>query len=130
MAERETANPGSQVFTQKLKTPRQSFQQCIDGFIESHRDGWKNPKHRAQVRSTLETYGTSLLNLNIASIATPLVLEVLMRIWKTKTETASRVQGRIANVIDWATARGYRTGDNPARWVGHLDQLLAKQDRT
>ena len=62
--------------------------------------------------------------LPVAAIDTGLVMQVLEPIWPTKPETASRVRGRIESILDWATARGYRTGDNPARWRGHLQRLL------
>ena len=63
-------------------------------------------------------------NIAVGAIDTGLVLKVLESVWKAKTETASRVRSRIENVLDWAKVRGYRQGDNPARWKGHLDKLL------
>ena len=68
-------------------------------------------------------------NLPAASIDTGLVLKALEPIWATKPETAGRVRGRIEAVLDWTTARGYRTGENPARWRGHLDKLLPARSK-
>lgn len=102
-----------------------TFAQAAQGYIESHGDSWKNPKHRAQWVSTLETYAYPHMGkLLVRDIGQEHVLNALEPIWKTKTETAARLRGRIENVLDWATVRKYRTGENPARWKGHLDKLL------
>lgn len=107
-----------------------TFQYCVNKYLESHSDAWKNNKHRAQWRNTLETYaGPVIGDINVADIDTGMVLSILEPIWKTKTETASRVRGRIESVLDWATVRQYRTGENPARWKGHLDTLLPKPSK-
>ncbi len=107
-----------------------TFQQCVNSYLEAHEEAWKNAKHRAQWRSTLETYACQLVgNLSVAEVDTGLVLRILEPIWKTKTETASRLRGRIESVIDWAAVRSLRTGDNPARWKGHLDKLLPKPSK-
>ncbi|MFA7281798.1 MAG: integrase arm-type DNA-binding domain-containing protein [Sterolibacterium sp.] len=112
------------------KAKRMTFQQCVDGYLDAHGDGWKNPKHRAQWRSTLETYAGPIIgDMNVASVDMERVLAILEPIWKEKTETATRLRGRIESVLDWATVRGYRSGDNPARWKGHLDKLLAKPSK-
>jgi integrase len=109
---------------------RMTFQQCVDGYLDAHGDGWKNPKHRAQWRSTLETYACPIVGeMNVATVDTELVLKVLEPIWKEKTETATRLRGRIESVLDWATVRKYRQGENPARWKGHLDNLLVKPSK-
>ena len=102
-----------------------SFAQCAGAYINAHSAEWKNPKHLKQWESTLSGYaGPVIGQLPVAAIDTPLVLKVLEPIWKEKNETASRLRGRIEAILDWATVRGYRTGDNPARWKGHLDKLL------
>ncbi len=102
-----------------------TFAACVDAYLAAHGDGWKNPKHRAQWHSTLDTYAGPVLGvLDVATVDTGLVLKVLEPIWKTKNETASRLRGRIESVLGWATTRGYRSGENPARWKGHLDTLL------
>jgi integrase len=104
---------------------RATFAQCAELFLEAHSASWTNPKHRAQWSSTLTTYAFPVLGaLPVSAITTALVMRALEPIWTTKTETAARLRGRIESVLDWATVRGYRQGENPARWKGHLDQLL------
>jgi integrase len=103
-----------------------TFEQAAKGYLEAHSDTWKSPKHRAQWASTLETYAYPFMGkLLVRDVAQEHVLNALEPIWKTKNETASRLRGRIESVLDWATVRKYRTGENPARWKGHLDMLLA-----
>ena len=104
-----------------------NFTECAEAYIEANGAQWRNSKHRAQWRSTLSTYAEPVFgNTPVAAIDTPLVLKALQPIWNTKTETATRVRGRIERVLAWATTHGYRSGDNPARWRGHLDTALAK----
>jgi integrase len=104
-----------------------TFKSAARALIESRRPGWRNAKHAEQWSSTLETYAYPKLGiLDVQAIDTAAVLDVLRPIWTTKTETASRVRQRIEAVLDYATATRARTGDNPARWRGHLDHLLAK----
>lgn len=112
----------------KLKLARMmTFKQCAEAYIKAHRAGWKNPKHADQWGATLETYAYPILGkLDVASIDAALVMKVLEPIWTEKNETATRVRGRIENILDWAGARKYRQGENPARWRGHLDKLLPK----
>ena len=107
-----------------------TFEECTHGYIDARGDEWRSPKHRQQWRNTLETYAWPVMgSLLVRDIALPHVLEALTPIWKTKTETATRVRGRIESVLDWATVRGYRSGGNPARWKGHLDQLLPNPNK-
>jgi integrase len=106
-----------------------TFGQCCEKYIEAHRSGWKNAKHAGQWDATLRTYCTLLWLLDVATIDTVLVMKCLEPIWKAKTETASRVRGRIESVLAWATVRKFRTGDNPAAWRNHLDQLLPKRSK-
>lgn len=111
----------------KLERARRlTFGQCCTKYMDAHRDGWRNAKHAAQWQSTLDTYASTLQPLPVASIDTALVIKALEPIWTSKTETATRVRQRIEAVLDWATAREFRTGENPARWRGHLDKLLPK----
>ena len=106
------------------------FSDCASRYIEAHRAGWKNAKHADQWRNTLETYARPVFGaLPVASVDTGLVMQVLEPLWKTKTETATRLRGRIESVLDWATVQGFRAGDNPARWKGHLDNLLPKRSK-
>jgi integrase len=107
-----------------------TFEQAAAAYIASHRAGWRNPKHAAQWKATLATYVSPVFgSLPVSSIDTGLVLKTLEPIWATKPETAGRVRGRIEAVLDWTTARGYRTGENPARWRGHLDKLLPARSK-
>lgn len=107
-----------------------TFQHCAEKYIEAHRTGWKNVKHAEQWTNTLTTYAYPVFDsLSVAAIDTTRVMKVLEPIWTTKTETASRLRGRIESVLDWATVRGYRSGENPARLKGHLDTLLPKRSR-
>jgi integrase len=102
-----------------------TFDQCRDAFIEAHKSAWRNAKHRAQWTNSLATYvGPVFGSMPIQSVDVALVTKVLEPIWSTKPETASRVRGRIERVLDWAKVRGFRQGENPARWRGHLDALL------
>jgi integrase len=102
-----------------------TFKKAAADYIDAHRAGWRNAKRAAQWTATLTTYAEPVIgNLAVQVIDTGLVLKVLEPIWTTKPETASRLRGRIELVLDWAKVRGYRTGENPARWRGHLDKLL------
>ena len=114
----------ARVLKAKLASQK-TFREAVNGYLESHGDSWKNAKHRSQWQRTLETYAYPLIGeLCVVDISQEHILNVLEPIWKTKTETASRLRGRLEAVLDWATARKYRRGDNPARWKGHLDKLL------
>jgi hypothetical protein len=107
-----------------------TFRQCAEAYVASHQAGWRNAKHRAQWASTLATYVYPVFgSLPAQAVDVGLVIKVLEPIWTTKPETASRVRGRIESILDWAMARGYRQGENPARWRGHLDQLLPKKSK-
>lgn len=109
---------------------RVTFQECAGRFIEAHKPGWRNPKHGDQWTATLKTYAYPVFgDLPVGAVDTGLVLKVLEPIWTMKTETASRVRGRIESVLDWAKVRGYRAGENPARWRGHLDKMLPARSK-
>jgi integrase len=102
-----------------------TFAQCSVQYILAHEATWGNARHRQQWHNTLATYVLPIFgHLPVQAIDTPLVLRVIEPIWKTKPETASRVRGRIELILDWATARELRQGENPARWRGHLQHLL------
>jgi integrase len=102
-----------------------TFKKAAADYIAAHRAGWRNAKHGAQWGATLATYAEPIIGgLSVQAIDTGLVLRVLEPIWTAKPETASRLRGRIESVLDWAKVRGYRQGENPARWRGHLDKLL------
>jgi integrase len=107
-----------------------TFDQCRDAYLAAHRAGWRNVKHAKQWTATLTTYVTPVFgHLPVGAIDTGLVLKVLEPMWGTKSETASRVRGRIEVILDWAKVRGFRTGENPARWRGHLDKLLPAKSK-
>jgi len=107
-----------------------TFEECAKAYIDAHRTGWKNAKHADQWTNTLTTYAYPVFkSLPVATVDTTLVMKVLEPIWTTKTETATRVRGRIESILDWATVRGYRAGENPARLKGHLDTLLPRRSR-
>jgi len=102
-----------------------TFRQATDRYISSKVSSMKNDKHKAQWRSSLEAYAHPYIgDMDVKQIDTPHVLAALEPIWKEKNETASRVRGRIERVLAWATVSRYRTGENPARWRGHLSEAL------
>lgn len=102
-----------------------TFRQCADGYIAAHRNSWRNAAHARQWPNSLRDYVFPLIGaLAVSDVDTALCMRILEPIWQEKPETASRVRMRLETVLAWATARGYRSGDNPARWRGHLDQLL------
>ena len=102
-----------------------TFKQCADAFIASHEAGWRNASHRSQWTNTLAQHvHPTIGDLSVASLDTALVMKTIEPIWRTIPETASRVRGRIEAILDWAKVSAFRTGENPARWRGHLDHLL------
>lgn len=109
-----------------VRQQMKSFRDCAAEFIESKSAGWKNEKHKGQWSATLEQYAYPVIGDMMArDVALPHVLRILEPIWTMKTETASRLRSRIEAVLGWAKTRGYRDGENPARWKDHLDTLLA-----
>ena len=102
-----------------------TFTQAAEQFLQSHEGTWKNSKHRQQWRNTLATYAHPVIgSLPVADVHTEEVVRLLDPIWKAKADTASRVRARVERVLDWAKVRGYRSGENPARWRGHLDKVF------
>ncbi|MEP1209959.1 MAG: integrase arm-type DNA-binding domain-containing protein [Rhizobiaceae bacterium] len=111
----------------KLHSGQKSFRDSALGLIESKRHGWKNAKHAAQWSSTLEAYVFPKIGqTQVTDVGTADVMAVLNAIWTEKPETANRVRQRMEAVLDYSAALGIRSGDNPARWRGHLDHLLPK----
>ena len=107
-----------------------TFDQCAVQYIAAHRNSWKNAKHAGQWEATIATYASPVLgSLPVAEVDLGLVMKVLNPIWTDKTETAKRLRGRIESVLGWATTSGYRQGENPARWRGHLENLLAAPNK-
>ncbi|MEX3962690.1 tyrosine-type recombinase/integrase [Paraburkholderia sp. EG286B] len=108
------------------QTQARTFKECAEAYVKAHEAGWRNAKHRAQWRSTLERYAYPVLgSLDVRSIDTSHVMRALEPHWLTKNETMSRLRGRIESILGWAAVHGYRPGgENPARWKDHLDKLL------
>lgn len=104
---------------------RISFNKATEQFLAMRGEVWRNAKHRAQWVSTLGAYASPVIGgLPVEDVRLEHIVKVLDPIWKSKTETASRLRGRIEAILDWATVRGFRQGENPARWRGHLDKVL------
>lgn len=109
---------------------RMTFKQCAQAYIETHKATWKNAKHAYQWPQSLGTFVYPVFgDLPVQAVDTALVIQALKPIWRDKTETAIRTRGRIERILDWARASGFRTGENPARWRGHLDQLLPQPSK-
>jgi integrase len=116
--------------TQLDAAKAQTFRQCAEAYIEAHKVGWRNAKHAWQWENTLSRFAYPVFgDIPVQDVDVALVIKILEPIWKTKTETASRIRGRIEVILDWATAREYRQGENPARWRGHLENLLPKRSK-
>ncbi len=121
IAARKTSRAAARLEAAKAKT----FEEVAELYIDEHRAGWENAKHAAQWTATLTTHAFPKLGaLPVQGIDASLVHDVLAPIWSTKTETATRVRQRIEAILDYSSVRGWRTGDNPARWRGHLDKML------
>jgi integrase len=104
-----------------------TFKECALKYIAAHEGSWRNDKHRAQWKSTLSTYAYPTIgHLPVSEVDTALVVKIIEPIWHAKPETAGRVRGRIEKVLDWAKVSGFRSGENPARWKGHIDKVLPK----
>lgn len=113
---------------ERVKT--MTFAECAERYITAHSPAWQNVKHIMQWRNTLKTYVYPVFgNLPVQHVDTGLVMRAIEPIWLTKTETAGRLRGRIERILDWAGTRKYREGENPARWKGHLEQLLPKRTK-
>jgi integrase len=106
------------------------FKVAAEQYIDDNAAGWRNEKHGGQWRSTLARYAYPVIgDLPVGDIDTGLVLKILRPIWNEKTETASRVRGRVEAILDWANTQGYRNGENPARWRGHLENVLPAKSK-
>jgi integrase len=111
-----------------------TFKQCAEAYIAAHKAEWTNEKHRKQWSKTFlvddEPYVPSAIGkLPVAAIDEAVVMKILTPLWESRPSTARRVRGRIESVLDWATTSKFRKGDNPARWKGHLEHLLAKPEK-
>jgi integrase len=109
---------------------RLTFKECAERYIKAHRSSWKNQKHAAQWPATLSQYVYPTIGaLSVSDIDTGLVMKCLEPMWRDTPETAKRVRGRIEAVLDWAKAHDHRSGENPARWRGHLKNLLPSRNK-
>jgi integrase len=106
------------------------FDEAVARYIAAHETSWKNAKHRQQWRNTLAKYASPVIGaVFVKDIDTGMVMQVIEPIWHQKPETAGRLRGRVETILDWAKARGYRDGDNPARWRGHIQNLLPRKTK-
>ena len=113
-----------------LQATDKTFEQAAGEYIKIHADSWSNDKHRKQWESTLAAYAFPVVGkLSLRHIRQEHILKILEPIWTTKTETATRVRGRIESILDWAKVKGLRSGENPAAWKGHLDHMLPAPTR-
>lgn len=125
LAERDAAAAQAAAEAQAAIAAKVTFRDLAKTFLEGKEGSWRNAKHRQQWHNTLATYVYPVIgDMPVGDIETPHVLSVIEPIWKGKPETANRVRGRIEAILDAARVRGYRRGDNPARWRGHLAQIL------
>ena len=126
---RTAVEEGRDPIAEKAKEEEPTFSECVDKFLGSMETQWRNAKHRAQWRMTLTDYCTSIAKKKVSEIGTEDVLKVLKPIWTTKSETASRLRGRIERVLDYAKVKEWRTGENPALWRGHLKSILPARQK-
>ena len=103
---------------------KMSFEECCTQYLATHLDQFRNDKHKAQWQASLTRACRAFGNVPVSDIGVDMVVKFLGPIWQATPESASRIRGRVERVLDWASARGFRTGDNPARWRGHLEHLL------
>ena len=130
LSEREQQAAASRVAQAQDEAAQLTFYDAAQSYLASRESTWRNAKHRQQWHNTLSAYVfPSLGALPVADIGTAEVLAVLEPIWKSKAETANRVRGRMEAIIDAARARGHFSGENPARWRGHLDKILPARQR-
>lgn len=125
LEERQQQAAEADAEAQAARVAQVTFKDVAKGYIAANEDSWRNAKHRQQWRNTLDSYVyPEIGDMPVGEVETAHVLRIIEPIWKTKPETASRIRGRIETVLDSAKARGYRQGENPARWRGHLAQIL------
>lgn len=130
LQERQQEAEEALAMAQAAKVAGITFKAAAEAYIGTNEASWRNDKHRQQWRNTLATYVYPVIGeLPVAEVGTAHVLQILEPIWKAKAETASRLRGRIETVLDSAKARGYREGENPARWRGHIAQILPTRSR-
>ena len=120
-----TNPPAATSITPNVSRETTTFESCARTYVAAQAPGWKSGKHAKQWLSTLEAYAFPVIGkLDVAAVAVTHVLEILQPIWSTKTETATRLRGRMESILDWAEHRKYRSGKNPASWDGNLKHEL------
>jgi integrase len=131
LAERAAEKAKAQADDAKAKAATMTFGEVADLYIAAHEAAWRSPKHHQQWSNTLRDYVLPAIGeLPVGSVDTGAVMKIIEPLWREKTETASRLRGRIEAVINYAAARGWREREtNPARWRGHLDQMLPKRSK-
>jgi integrase len=130
LAERDVKKAEADTHAAKTKAGAITFVQVMDLYLAAHEVAWRSPKHRKQWRATLDQYAIPTIgNLPVGSVDTGAVMKIIEPLWHEKTTTASRVRGRIERILDYAKARGWREGENAARWRGHLGNLLPAKSK-
>jgi integrase len=131
IAERDASIEALRAEAVRAKARAVTFRQCAEEYIDSFSMEWKNEKHVDQWRNTIKSYANPFIgDLPVSDVSTELILEILRPIWIEKPETATRLRGRLESVLDWATVKKLRSGENPARWKGHLASLLPTVPRS
>jgi integrase len=126
---REAIAEGRDPIAEKRKEEEPTFGEACDRFLASNEGAWRNEKHKAQWRMTLGVYAKPMRSKKVSEVETDDVLAVLTPLWQSRPETASRLRGRIERVLDFAKAKGWREGENPARWRGHLKAILPARQK-
>jgi len=130
LAERDAEAAQAKANAAKAEAAAMTFSDVADMYIAAHEAAWRNPKHRQQWHNTLRDYVLPEIgDLPVGSVDKGAVAKIIEPLWREKTETASRVRGRIERILDYAKARGWRDGENPARWRGHLDRLVPQRSK-
>jgi len=130
LVERDRQNEAKAAAARAAITSQVTFKAVAETYIKANAAVWRNAKHRQQWENTLTQYVYPVIGqLPVADVTTPHVLQIIEPMWSVKPETARRVRGRIETVLDAAKARGYREGENPARWRGHIAQILPARSR-
>ena len=126
---REQVADGLDPIVERDRNTGKTFGECADAYFEAMKSEWTHSKTHYKWHRALNHYCTPIRGRPVASIGTEDVLQVLNPIWQSKSETASKLRGRIERVVDFAKAKGWRTGENPARWRGHLQNILPKPQK-
>ena len=126
---REAVAEGRDPIVERRKDAEPTFAECAETFLATMEGQWRNASHRAQWRMTLTRYCEPIAATKVSEIGTELILKVLNPLWRSRPETASRLRGRLERVLDFAKAKGWRSGENPALWRGHLKSILPARQR-